>query len=162
MEPYSRKSSVFGPQTARRSASGMPLIVFEFVVTFLAVLVLAVIYKLGAAAYGSGSFHHVCCQYCRDVCSFISCRAQSAFRRMVGRGGCHRYLWTGDGRFGVADRRVTNSLGKMDFNIDNSAAHWRNGRYCRSEHQTETPPPLLKKSGGCALFCTFVHIIRRK
>ncbi len=53
MEPYSRKSSVFGPQTARRSASGMPLIVFEFVVTFLAVLVLAVIYKLAPLPLGA-------------------------------------------------------------------------------------------------------------
>lgn len=53
MEPYSRKSSVFGPQTARRSASGMPLIVFEFVVTFLAVLVLAVIYKLAPLPMGA-------------------------------------------------------------------------------------------------------------
>ncbi|MCI9625688.1 MAG: TIGR04086 family membrane protein [Clostridia bacterium] len=53
MEPYSRKSSVFGPQIARRSASGMPLIVFEFVVTFLAVLVLAVIYKLAPLPLGA-------------------------------------------------------------------------------------------------------------
>ncbi len=53
MEPYSRKSSVFGPQTARRTASGMPLIVFEFVVTFIAVLVLAVIYKLAPLSMGA-------------------------------------------------------------------------------------------------------------
>ncbi len=45
MEPYSRKSSVFGPQTAGHAASGLPLVILEFAVTVLAVLVLALVYK---------------------------------------------------------------------------------------------------------------------
>lgn len=53
MEPYSRKTSVFGPQTAGHAASGMPLIILEFVVTFLAVLMLAVIYKLAPLSMGA-------------------------------------------------------------------------------------------------------------
>lgn len=53
MEPYSRKTSVFGPQTAGHAASGMPLIILEFIVTFLAVLVLAVIYKLAPLSMGA-------------------------------------------------------------------------------------------------------------
>ena len=53
MEPYSRKTSVFGPQTVGHAASGMPLIVLEFVVTLLAVLVLAVIYKLAPLSIGA-------------------------------------------------------------------------------------------------------------
>ena len=53
MEPYSRKTSVFGPQTAGHAASGMPLIILEFIVTFLAVLVLAVIYILAPLSMGA-------------------------------------------------------------------------------------------------------------
>lgn len=53
METYSRKSSVFGPQTAGHAASGMPLLVLEFILTLIAVLILAVVYKLAPLPIGA-------------------------------------------------------------------------------------------------------------